>query len=163
LREAFESLVELEIFCSAQDELYLSRTMPSEYFDQVWPAWAKLRILALYNSDVTEVEGWQALARLEFLETLVLTRSDGQDDVDMKAEWRRVARNKRPLTIFMVNVEEDHLRRPLRGKKDWVEDEIVVKEINVPTSYYGDEDVIDLCQDWVKKKILRGVPVEEWD
>ncbi len=163
MREAFESLVELEIFCSAQDELYLFGTRPSEYSDQVWPAWPKLRILALYNSVVTEVGYWQALARLEFLETLVLTRSDGQDDVDVKAEWRRVARNKRPLTILMVNVEEDRLWRPLRGKKDWVEDEIVVKEINVPTSYYGDEDVIDLCQVWVKKKILQGVPVEEWD
>jgi hypothetical protein len=26
----------------------------------------------------------------------------------------------------------------------------------VPTSYYGDEDVIELCQNWIKRLALKG-------
>jgi hypothetical protein len=66
LREAFEELHGLEIFCSAQDELHLQvpRTGPPECFVETWSVWCKLRILALYNPNVADTESWERLAKL---------------------------------------------------------------------------------------------------
>lgn len=168
LQQAFESLVNLEVACSTRDEFYLSSSAQHERFesfdDESWPAWTKLRVLALYNPDVSEEAIWRALAKLEYLETVIFTMSDGHDDADMKVLWRRFAVRGRPLRILMISDEDGHVRRRARQDEEgWKDDEVVVRMVNVPTSYYGDEDVIELCQEFTKKKLLRGVSLDKWD
>ena len=150
-----------------RDELYLNCYEPDINEDEppVWSLWPKLRALALYNPDVGDASMtsfWPHLGKLEHLETLVLTRSDGTDSTDIKEEWRKCCGDKeRVVNVVLVNVEYDH--RALMGKDMWKEDDkMVVREVNVPTSFYGDEDFIELCQAWVKRRMLRGEPVDNW-
>ena len=163
LRRAFEQLVALELFCSVRDELYLDceegPLNAQEPF--VWSLyWQKLRTLALYNQDVSTPRFWLGLARLAYLETLVLTRSDGLEEVDMKREWSKYCGDKdRGLSVLLVNVQSQH-RVPL-GKAGWSEeDKVTMKEVNVPVSYYGDENEIDLCQEWVKRRMLKSEAID---
>ena len=164
LRSAFEQLTALETFCSVRDELYLGMHSPGvKYSEQrVWSRWPKLRILALYNQDVSVPQFWEKLGKLENLETLVLTRTDGLEEVDIKGKWRNCCGDeKRELNIVLVNVESGH-RAPM-GQEGWKSDDgVVVTQLNVPISYYGDETEIDLCQWWVKRRILRGEDPVEW-
>jgi hypothetical protein len=167
LRSAFAKLTALEIFCSVRDELYLDCHEPPLNDDEppVWSLWPKLRTLALFNPDVDDAsvsQFWPYLGTLEHLQTLVLTRSDGLDSADIKQEWRDCCGdNERGLNVVIVNVESEH-RVPM-GKERWEEgDKLVVREVNVPISYYGDENNAELCQEWVKRRMLRGEPVDSW-
>lgn len=164
LRSAFADLPALEEFCSVRDELYLDTLVaPSEEW-LVWSLWPKLRTLALYNVDVLNHRFWEGLRQLENIETVVLTRSDGLEEVDIKREWRKQfdeATEARSLSIVLVNVEAEH--KVLVGRDSWKEDDkMQVRELNVPTSYYGDEDPIVLCQQWTKRSVLHGEPVAYW-
>jgi hypothetical protein len=158
LRRAFSQLMGLELFCSVRDELYLDcRDRPRNADEPyVWSLWPELRTLALYNADVSSARFWHGLGKLRHLETLILTRSDGLEEVDLKREWRRhCGDEKRGLCVFLVNVQSDH--RVLMGREGWKEeDSVVVREVNVPISYYGDEDHVELCQEWVERKMLSG-------
>lgn len=164
LRRGFSQLTALEEFCSVRDELYLdlfnSENQSSERWR--WSVWPKLRILALYNKDVGAEGFWEDVGKLGGLETLVFTRADGLEEVDMKVEWRRSCGDeKRRLEVLLVNVESQH-RVPV-GKANWKDgDKVKVREANVPTSYYGDEDPIVLCQEWVKRRMLRGEAPVDW-
>jgi hypothetical protein len=166
LRRAFSQLTAVEIFCSVRDELYLYSNdgwpaYPFEDSLSVWPSWPRLKVLALYNQDIGRSAFWPDLANLGYLETLVLTRADGLGYVDMKAEWRRhCGDSKRGLNIVVVNVESDH--QTLLGEAGWKEDNIKVRKDNVPTSYYGDENSTELCQEWVKRWMLRGEHPAHW-
>jgi len=124
--------------------------------------WPNLKTVALYNKDIGADGFWADIGKLEDLKTLVLTRADGLEEVDMKAEWKRCCGDeKRGLEIVLVNVESQH-REPV-GRASWKDgDKVRVREVNVPTSYYGDEDPIWLCQDWVKRWTLRGEAPAEW-
>jgi hypothetical protein len=164
LRSAFADLPALEEFCSVRDELYLDTLVaPSEEW-LVWSLWPKLRTIALYNVDVLNHRFWEGLRQLENIETVVLTRSDGLEEVDIKREWRKQfdeATEARSLSIVLVNVEAEH--KVLVGRDSWKEDDkMQVRELNVPTSYYGDEDPIVLCQQWTKRNVLHGEPVAYW-
>jgi hypothetical protein len=164
LRGAFERLTALETFCSVRDELYLGMHVPVvKYFEQrVWSLWPKLRMLALYNQDVSVPQFWEKLGKLENLETLVLTRSDGLEEVNIKEEWKKCCGDKnRGLNIVLVNVESGH-RAPM-GLEGWKDDDkVVVRQLNVPISYYGDETEVDLCQWWVKRRVMRGEDAVDW-
>lgn len=127
----------------------------------MWSLWPKLKVLALYNCDVDPVRSvtspfWRDLAMLKDLEILVLTRCDGVQDVDFKAEWNaRCEKGSRGLDVVFVDVDGG------RGILETVEepregDKVAVMVGRVPTSYYGDEDIIELCQDWIKRAVLRG-------
>lgn len=168
LRRAFSQLTMLETFCSIRDELFLPTYPRGELGGYtvgertVWPLWSNLKTLALYNQDVMGEDFWEKLGKLKYLETLVLTRADGLMDTDMKQSWRRhCGVEKRGLDIVLVNVE--NYREELRGSERWKEDEISVRELDVGTSYYGDEDEIELCQEWVKRRVLRGVEPRDWN
>lgn len=164
LRRAFCQLTMLETFCSVRDELFLPKSYRGHVVTDfsVWPFWPKLKTLALYNQDIGMGEFWRELGKLKYFETLVLTRSDALEYVDMKGAWRlHCGDKKRGLDIVLVNVESLHSE--LAGRERWKEDEISVRELNVPTSYYGDEDVIELCQEWVKRRVLRGNKPADWD
>ncbi len=139
-----------------RDELYLDCCDQPLNADEpyVWSLWPKLRTLALYNADVSSARFWLGLARLGCLETLVLTRSDGLESVDLKREWRRhCGDEKRGLNVVLVNVQSEH--SVLMGSESWTNDDtVVVRKVNVPISYYGDEDYIELCQEWVERRML---------
>ncbi|KUJ10471.1 uncharacterized protein LY89DRAFT_262378 [Mollisia scopiformis] len=165
LRSAFIDLPVLEEFCSVRDELYLAleRDYPSRE-PPVWSLWPNLKKLALYNQDLSRDDFWTGLRQLQHIETLVMTRSDGTDEVDLQQMWRSQFDSKeetKRLTIVLANVELD--QPELRARESWKEDDKLAVEImNVPISYYGDEDYIVLCQQWIKRGIMSGTLFDEW-
>jgi len=163
LRSAFENLTELEEFCSIRDELYLDTLLAPSEEALVWSLWPKLRTLALYNVDVWSQRFWKGLRQLENIETVVLTRGDGLGVVDIKREWNKQfgkLTETRSLNIVLVDIEAEH---QILGKDSWKKDDTMqVKVLNVPTSYYGDEDPVALCQQWTKRSVLLGEPVARW-
>ena len=164
LGKAFLQLTAIETFCSTRDELWLPTFKLESPWDalSILPAWPRLKTVALYNLDVSAANFWQAMGKLKNLETAVFTRCDGLEHSDLKAEWRKACGDEqRPLDIVLVNVESQH-RLPL-GMAGWKEDEISVRQLNVPISYYGDEDARELCQEWVKRRMLRGENPMVWD
>ncbi|KAG4434039.1 hypothetical protein IFR05_010461 [Cadophora sp. M221] len=161
LRAAFTDLPALEEFCCVRDELYLELGASDE--PGVWSGWGRLRKLALYNVDVATEKFWKGLYAAKNLETVVLTRCDGLNEVDIKQEWKNQFSSgevERSLDVLLVNVDAEHTI-PL-GLEGWKEDKMQVRMLNVPISYYGDEDLTVICQQWVKRRILRGVPVADW-
>ena len=160
LRAAFEQLSSIEVFCTVRDELFLAT---HHHFSEllgvelpVWLLWRNLRVLALYNPDLSHGL-CRKLANLRKLTTLVLTRADGLvDGADFKNDWafqNRLPNNS--LVISLVNTWGLHVL-PTASAAWTAEDVIAVRQVDVPVSYYADEDVITLCQDWVKQRALRG-------
>ncbi|PVH80878.1 hypothetical protein DL98DRAFT_515025 [Cadophora sp. DSE1049] len=161
LRTAFSNLPVLEEFCSVRDELYLELGASDE--PGVWSGWERLKMLVLYNVDVSTEKFWKGLYLSKNIETVVLTRCDGLNEVDMKQEWKNQfdVEEERPLDVLLVNVDAEHTI-PLGFERWKKEDKMQVRILNVPISYYGDEDLIVICQQWVKRRILQGVPIAEW-
>lgn len=163
LQEAFIGFPLLEEFCSVRDELCSSKRGHGPQLPD-WSSWPSLRKLALYNVDVSDEGFWGGLQKLQHIETVVLTRSDGIDEVDIQQMWRNQFTNKedmRPLIIVLANVESD--QRLLRGRDTWTKDEkLKVETLNIPISYYGDEDIVELCQVWIKRQFLLGTLFSEW-
>jgi hypothetical protein len=59
------------------------------------------------------------------------------------------------LTVWFVDVDgpwgiPETIEEPEEG------DKVKIMVGRVPTSYYGDEDVIELCQNWIKRLALKG-------
>jgi hypothetical protein len=157
LRSAFTQLVSLELFCSVRDECFLFCTGWPAYADEAnaWSFWPKLKTLALYNCDLHSERFWQDLTVAKNLETLVLTRCDGVQDVNFKSEWIKYGNGERSVKVVFVDVDDE------RGLPEMVENEsegekVGVMRARIPTSYYGDEDIIELCQGWIKRSVLRG-------
>ncbi|KAF1933772.1 uncharacterized protein M421DRAFT_1143 [Didymella exigua CBS 183.55] len=102
LREGFERLENLEEFVSTRDELYLEVT-EDERHPAVWRCWKKLKRLALYNVDLT-LYFFSDLASLAQLETLVLSRSDGDNgSIDDWAHY--FVLTDRPFKLLMLGSE----------------------------------------------------------
>lgn len=182
LREGFSLLTELEEFTSVRDELYLDILEPewrTERETAVWTMWPKLRRLALYNVDADE-RFWKSVRNMSELNTVVLTRADGLESTCMKSEYFGTASvgngsldtgdvveedsaPPRPLKVVIVNISSNQPNY-LAGRWKWdkVDPNNVMKVMtyDVPTSFYGDENPIYLCQHWVKTAALRG---EIWD
>lgn len=182
LREAFSLLTALEEFTSVRDELYLDILEPewrTEKETAVWTMWPKLRRLALYNVDADE-RFWKSVRNMSELDTVVLTRADGLESTCMKSEYFGTApvggtsdgtgnmvegesAPPRPLKVVIVNISTNQPNYMAgRWKWDKVDPNNVMKVMtyDVPTSFYGDENPIYLCQDWVRMAALRG---EVWD
>ncbi|RDW56844.1 hypothetical protein BP5796_12911 [Coleophoma crateriformis] len=164
IRRAFSQLTRLQVFCSVRDELYLDLHEPPLNADEppVWSLWPDIKILALYNVDIGTARFWPHLGRLKSLHTLVLTRCDGLESVDITRAWiENCGDVKRPLTVVLVNIDSDH---PVSTRwNGWKDDgAVIVKKVNVPVSYYGDDDPIDLCQELVKRRLLRGEAPDTW-
>jgi hypothetical protein len=77
----------------------------------------------------------------------------------MKGQWKEHGEN-RVLDIILVNVECSH-ETPL-GEERWKKDNVSVRKLDVPTSYYGDEDEVVLCQEWVKRRMLSAEEPAQW-
>ncbi|KAJ0121167.1 hypothetical protein J7T55_008329 [Diaporthe amygdali] len=184
LREAFSLLTEIEEFVSVQDELYLDILEPewrTEKETSVWTLWPKLKRLALYNVDADE-RFWKSVEGMRELDTVVLTRADGLESTCMKSEYFGSAIGSvagddtgnaageesappRPLKVVIVNIANNQPSY-LAGRWKWDKVDpnnlMRVMTYDVPTSFYGDEDPIYLCQHWVKVAALRG-DIWEWE
>ena len=183
LREAFTLLTQLEEFTSVRDELYLDILEPewrTERETPVWTMWPKLRKLALCNVDADE-RFWKSVRDMRDLDTVVLTCADGLESTCMKSEYFGTTPGSgvssetgleageveltppRPLKVLIVNISTNQPNyMGGRWKWDKVDPSNIMKVMtyDVPTSFYGDETPIYLCQDWVKTAALRG---EVWD
>lgn len=186
LREAFGMLTNLEEFVSARDELYLDVLEPewrTQRETEIWTLWPGLQRLALYNVAADE-RFWGCVRGMSELETVVLTRADDLERVciktsylgssaahvagpgeDQAAQGAAVGPDELPrrLKVVLVNVS-NHQPNHLAGRWRWNEVDpagtLSVMTYDVPTSFYGDETPIDLCQEWVKVAAARG---DIWD
>jgi hypothetical protein len=157
LRNGFAQLTSLEMFCSTRDELFLSCSISWPIYPievNVWSLWPNLKTLALYNCDLSSQRFWGDMGKMKKLEILVLTRADSVQDVDLKAVWNEIGNEHQSVTMWFVDVDGGH-GIPETVKEPKEDDKVRIKIECVPTSYYGDEDVIELCQDWVKRLALR--------
>jgi hypothetical protein len=116
------------------------------------PAWAKfrkLRRLALYNQQLDQ-DFWRHIATLEQLETLVLTRSDGERESNFKTEYFKYS--SRPLKVLLVNCEQDQLRYGVARRQRWdivdPNKKMTIMTYIIPS--FMDDDAIGVCQDYVR-------------
>ncbi|KAK1764553.1 hypothetical protein QBC33DRAFT_546397 [Phialemonium atrogriseum] len=165
LRDGFSLLTGLEELVSVRDELYLDVHEPDWPVKEppVWTMWPEIRRLALYNQDIG-LEFWHHVASMQKLDSLVLTRADGLSEVCIKTEF--FGRANRPIKILLVNISSHQPGLTEMPRWNWEtadpEGRMHVVMYNVPTSFYGDEDPIELCQDWVKSGALKGL-IWHWD
>lgn len=163
------------------------RPMGQDAEVQVWSLWPRLRHLALYNVDADD-HFWKTVRRVQGLHTVVLTRADGLETACIKTEYLGIGTagstatatttaaaaaavaeadgsQARPLKVVLVNVENDQ-PSVLAGRWRWDKTDpgnlVHVSKYHVPTSFYGDEDVAELCQEWVKTAAIRG-DIWEWE
>ena len=74
------------------------------------------------------------------------------------------ATTQKPIEVLVVNVSTEHPREIPRWAWRDADPEMKMRVMvyDVPTSFYGDEDSITLCQDWVKAAALRGT-LWDWE
>jgi hypothetical protein len=155
LRDGFERLENLEEFVSTRDELYLEVTEDGRH-PAVWSRWKKLRRLALYNVDMTFFF-FRDLACLSLLETLVLSRSDGNDEsLDDWAEYFELT--DRPFKLLMLGSERrrmipDHL---LSGRVKNRAEVIDVPMIRSVWLHHTIDFDIEECQKYVREHAENG-------
>src|SRR3569623_101627 len=153
----------LEEFVSVRDELYLDVFEADLQIDEpeVWTMWPYLRRLALYNVD-TSKDFWAKAAGMAHLETILLTRADGLPELCAKTAY--FSKTNRSLRLVLVNVSSD--QPPAIPQSSWTtvdpHNTMRIETYDVPTSFYGDEDEVELCQAWVKAGALRGV-LWDWE
>ncbi|KAF4625889.1 hypothetical protein G7Y89_g12273 [Cudoniella acicularis] len=177
IRKAFHKLNSLETYCFLY-EAFISLFYPEIVdFDDVnldtasiaarittntSTPWPDLKVLALYNPYFGETSTiLREISKLQSLETLIVARPDGLERINIEDVWRAGCGNKkRELNIVIVNTEKWHRidAREYQKEGNWVR----IRVLNVPTSYYGDEDENELCVSWVRRKMLRGEPPKEW-
>ena len=162
LRSGLLKLVNLETFCSVGDEGDESCAGPDRTVDMVWSLWPKLESLALYNIAIFDERFWDGLKRLENLKEVALTRADALDQIDLKLKWKEHC-GERKVIFAVVNAQTDWRRFPMVGKETWKDDEIVVKEVEVPVGDHELDDAPEICQEWVKAKMLGGIKISDWD
>ncbi|KAH8650562.1 hypothetical protein BGZ60DRAFT_421361 [Tricladium varicosporioides] len=175
LRQAFESLTMLEVFCSVQDELYLpmidegtgEEIFSATTYTPTWTLWPRLKILGLYNVDAAR-DGYffSYLAAMKNLETVILTRADCLEDwswEELDAFWKKTSANKdRGLDIILVNTQGGHRVDEINLSRNEAGMGVGVKTLHVSTGYYADEDDIELCQKWVERNMLAGQLIHTW-
>lgn len=175
LKPVFDALLCVEVFCSLHDDIVPSFfTLSSNGEDSqlqsrgpIWSHWRSLRVLSLYGGEVnighqgyySKPEFWNALAGLSSLQTVILT--GGEIIVsNIETLWNQACESPRQLLFLRVDIED--------GAPDWnfqssKNSNVLIKHYPIPTSYYGDEDPTELCRDWIRRRMLRGEPVEGWD
>ncbi|KAF2465097.1 uncharacterized protein BDR25DRAFT_380169 [Lindgomyces ingoldianus] len=61
----------------------------------------------------------------------------------------------RHLNVVLIDISSNH--QTPESTRDWMpEDRVVIYEADVPKSYYGDEDDLVLCDDWVWTNAVNG-------
>lgn len=155
LRDGFERLENLEEFVSTQDELYLEVTEDGRH-PAVWARWRKLKRLALYNVDLTFFF-FRDLACLSHLDTLVLSRSDGNEEsLDDWAEYFKLS--DRPFKLLMLGSERrrlvpDHLLSGRVKSRAQVADVPMIRSVWLHHTVDFD---IEECQEYVREHAENG-------
>ncbi|KAJ4343933.1 hypothetical protein N0V95_006535 [Ascochyta clinopodiicola] len=155
LREGFERLENLEEFVSTRDELYLEVT-DGVHYPAVWRSWRKLKRLALYNVDMT-FYFWQDIARLPAIETLVLARSDGNDEsLDDWAEYFKAT--QRSFKLIMLGSDRRRLvpDRLISGRVKNRNEVVNVPMIRSIWLHHTIDFSIEECQSFVREHAEKG-------
>jgi hypothetical protein len=149
---------------SVRDELFLDLIEAELQIQEqiVWTLWPKLRRPALNNADSGTVDFWHSVARMPKLEKLVLTRADRLEEICAKTEYFR--HTDRAINVLLVNISSRQPQQMPRSRWDKIDPtyRMRIMTYDVPTSYYGDEDEIDLCQGWVMSGARRGTLVSSF-
>jgi hypothetical protein len=159
LRRSFAQLFNMEELCSVRDSLFVVDAATSIPYEEraLWSPLQKLRALALYKPHL-DGNFYSCLANLPNLRTLVTTQSTGLSyHIPMRSLTLFWKASPHQLTISFVNTWMEH-NEPAEehGWKAHVDDRITLKQVFVPTSYYGDEDMAVACRDWTMRKALDG-------
>lgn len=140
--------------------------------DHFWRAVRRMRSLetvVITRADSLEV----SCIKTGYLSTVSTDTGTGAGDgetttTEVQAEGRNTDgdfESPRPLKVVIVNIE-NHQPGNIAGRWKWdkVDPGHIVKimKYNVPTSFYGDESPIDLCQEWVKTAALNG-KIWDWE
>ncbi|KAF2109370.1 hypothetical protein BDV96DRAFT_604711 [Lophiotrema nucula] len=88
------------------------------------------------------------------LEQLIFLRPEEFEASEIN-EWFDKVRGRHHLDIVLVDVNANH--RTPEGTRDWTpEDRVRVWEVDVPKSYYGDADDLELCDGWIWNHAVAG-------
>jgi hypothetical protein len=137
----FAHMVQLEELIISYDAINYFRHPPP-----------KLKRLAITTQELTDLEVAFCL-KIPSLQTLVMMRP-----VDLAAEDIDIifrSYNGKRLDTILVDVNSNH--RTPNGTRNWKdEDAVRIWEADVPVSFYGDEDELVLCDDWIWTHGVKG-------
>ncbi|KAF9734040.1 hypothetical protein PMIN06_006289 [Paraphaeosphaeria minitans] len=160
LREGFQRLEHLEEFVSVQDELFLDLYWHGGE-QAFWTRWSKLRRLALYNP-ASHPSFWRDVAKMENLETIIMTRADGLRDYDIKSQYFRHC--NKPLKVLLINIDSQQMRYGNFRRGNWdVADpkrNMTVMTYSIPL--FMDDDPNEVCQDYVRIGAEHGT-IWDWE
>jgi hypothetical protein len=155
LRKGFQRLENLEEFVSTRDELYLEVTDYGRH-PAVWRGWKKLKRLALYNVDL-DLHFFEDLAHLPALETLVVSRPDGDDEsLDDWAEYFK--HTTRSFKLFVLGSQRRHLI-PDNLLHARVKNRTEIVDVSIIRSIWLHHTVdfsIEECQEFVREHAEKG-------
>ncbi|KAK1962169.1 hypothetical protein LY78DRAFT_661464 [Colletotrichum sublineola] len=161
LTDGFQRLSKLEELVCLRD--YPALTFMSRTFTvNCWSLWPKLRRAVLFKAPVGSHCFWYDTANTASLEQVVLVRPLDLGTANIKGDYRGVLQKfdhlvPRRLKIVLADVESDLADVQTA---DWAKHDpeglVVVEKYHIPTSFYGDEGVDELCCGWVKTAALNG-------
>ncbi|KAF2252858.1 hypothetical protein BU26DRAFT_515290 [Trematosphaeria pertusa] len=121
----------------------------SDYFPYPPP---NLKRLAMTFQDIDDSHLTFCFS-ISSLEMLFFLRPEGLDAKDINELFSRY--KGRHLDIGLVAVNANH--RTPKYSRTWTEDDrVTIWEVDVPTSYYGDEDEMILCDGWIWSHGVQG-------
>jgi hypothetical protein len=111
-----------------------------------------LKRLAITAQELTDVEVAFCL-KIPSLRMLVMMRPVILEAKDIDIIF--TAYNGKSLDTVLVDVNSNH--RTPQGTRSWKDNDTVrIWEVDVPVSFYGDEDDIVLCDDWIWTHGVQG-------
>jgi hypothetical protein len=130
------------------EELLISYDVPN-YFPHPPP---NLKRLAITAQGLTELDVPFCL-NIPSLQTLVMMRPVDLAAKDIDILFRSYV--GKSLDVILVDVNSNH--RTPKETRSWKDtDEVRVWEVDVPVSFYGDEDEIILCDNWIWTHGVKG-------
>jgi hypothetical protein len=143
-------LTKLEEFVSTRDELYLATQADGSYEPEVWTLWPNIRRLALYNVYATP-EFWHNVASMPLLDSVVLTRADGIEDICIKTPFFEKA--DRPMKVVIANYASGHAAMP---RQNWKEEQRRMRVIKYDVQATDEDESIEACQEWIRDRATDG-------
>lgn len=90
---------------------------------------------------------------LSTLQTLILIRPPDITAADIDMLF--TAYKGQSLDVILAHVNSNH--RTPEGTRDWTDNDTVrIWEVDVPTSFYGDDDDLALCENWIWTHAVDG-------
>ncbi|KAF2653693.1 hypothetical protein K491DRAFT_694525 [Lophiostoma macrostomum CBS 122681] len=144
----FASMTSLEeLVCSFDTLDYFSQTPPPNLKRWAVTMQGETPNMLSFASNIASLE------TLMFLRSPKMTSESVDDIFDAFSDFG--AERLAPLDLVLVDVSANH--GTPRGTRDWTdEDAVRIWEVNVPKSYYGDEDDLILCDGWIWENAVRG-------